>query len=176
MQPNRARSVFPAQRHSKIANCASTLRRRPGCGLPLTTALAARRANRHWSARKSQSEGSPKLSAIRLSASLSRGPSSVAIELCFDLPRFACLLKALTGVQHRPGPVRRVLGTPGVSCLQLEGRPSNERSLPSSVRWPATKKSGLATPPNRLHREKVGTPIGVLGCPVPSSYRNRIAR
>ncbi len=76
---------------------------------------------------------------------LLKGPSEQGYKTqLWTLPRVACLIKDLTGVQYHPGHVWRILGSLGFSCQRPERRAieRDEEAIRQwkRVRWPALKK------------------------------------
>jgi transposase len=78
-------------------------------------------------------------------AALLKGPVEQGYRTqLWTLPRVACLIKDLTGVQYHPGHVWRILGSLGFSCQRPERRAieRDEEAIRQwkRVHWPAIKK------------------------------------
>jgi transposase len=78
-------------------------------------------------------------------AALLKGPVAQGYKTqLWTLPRVACLIKDLTGVQYHPGHVWRILGSLGFSCQRPERRAieRDEEAIRQwkRVHWPAIKK------------------------------------
>lgn len=80
-----------------------------------------------------------------LAAALLRGPIAQGYKTqLWTLPRVACLIKDLSGVEYHPGHVWRILGSLGFSCQRPERRAieRDEQAIGQwkRVHWPAIKK------------------------------------
>jgi transposase len=80
-----------------------------------------------------------------LVAALLQGPIAQGYKTqLWTLPRVACLIKDLTGVEYHPGHVWRILGSLGFSCQRPERRAieRDEQAIGQwkRVHWPAIKK------------------------------------
>jgi transposase len=80
-----------------------------------------------------------------LVAALLKGPIAQGYTTqLWTLPRVACLIKDLTGVEYHPGHVWRILGSLGFSCQRPERRAieRDDQAIGQwkPVHWPAIKK------------------------------------
>ncbi|MRR31362.1 transposase [bacterium] len=80
-----------------------------------------------------------------LVAALLKGPVAQGYKTqLWTLPRVACLIKDLTGVEYHPGHVWRILGSLGFSCQRPERRAieRDDQAIGQwkRVHWPAIKK------------------------------------